>query len=305
MSPAASRLIRGSDMWGRTLQFLPQQDLKEGLLPWVIGVMLFLCTLSLTGALAIGSGLERWSASLTSNLTVQIAVQDIAERQRQTDSALRLLQATPGIESATVLADAEIMALLSPWLGDMPIGANLPIPTLIEVQLEPGSNLNTSALSERLKAAASGAQIDDHQAWMAQILDMAVVVQLLLGGVVLMVILSTIAIVIFGCRAGLATHKESIEIMHLMGAEDKTIATAFDIRYLSHGLKGGILGVIFAAASLWLLANMAERMGQGLISASLPVSENLWWLSFLPIAAAILTMFTARVTVRNALLEMM
>lgn len=292
-------------MWGRTLQFLPEQSLREGLLPWVIGVMLFLCTLSLTGALAIGSGLERWSASLTSNLTVQVAVQDPNERRMQTDAALKLLQATPGVAQATVLADAEIMALLSPWLGDMPIGANLPIPTLIEVELENGAALNSSALSERLRATAPGAQLDDHQAWMAQILDMAVVVQLLLGGVVIMVILSTIAIVIFGCRAGLATHHDSIEIMHLMGAEDKTISTAFDVRYLSHGLKGGLLGVLFAAGTLWLLSNMAERMGQGLISASLPITSNLWWLALLPVAAAILTMLTARVTVRKALLEMM
>lgn len=292
-------------MWGRTLQFLPEQNLREGLLPWVIGVMLFLCTLSLTGAMAIGSGLERWSASLASNLTVQIAVQDAGERKAQTDAALRLLEATPGVKDATVLADAEIMALLSPWLGDMPIGANLPIPTLIEVELEADSTLNPQALSERLRATAPGAQLDDHQAWMSQILDMAVVIQLLLGCVVVMVVLSTIAIVIFGCRAGLATHRDSIEIMHFMGAEDSTISTAFDVRYLSHGLKGGLLGVLFAAGALWLLSTMAERMGQGLISASLPVADNLWWLALLPVAAAAITMLTARVTVRKALLEMM
>ncbi|MBL4838640.1 MAG: hypothetical protein JKY34_13785 [Kordiimonadaceae bacterium] len=292
-------------MWGRTLQFLPIRAIREGLLPWVIGVMLFLCTLSLTGALAIGSGLERWSTSLTSNLTVQVAVKDAVERKLQTDAALKMLIATPGIAEASVLAEAEIMALLSPWLGDMPLGANLPIPTLIEVKLDGTSTLNAKALSERLKRTAPGAELDDHQAWMAHILDLAVVVQLLLGGVVLMVILSTVAIVIFGCRAGLATHRDSIEIMHLMGAEDKTISTAFDVRYLSHGLKGGMLGVLLAGASLWIISNMAEKMGQGLISASLPIAENLWWLVLLPVAAAGLTMITARITVRKALLEMM
>ncbi|MBL4639602.1 MAG: hypothetical protein JKY57_03635 [Kordiimonadaceae bacterium] len=292
-------------MWGRTLQFLPIQNIREGLLPWVIGVMLFLCTLSLTGALAIGSGLERWSKSLTSNLTVQIAVKDPVERALQTEAALKMLAATPGISGAQVLADAEIMALLSPWLGDMPLGTSLPIPTLIEVTLDAGTTLDPQALSERLKRTAQGAELDDHQAWMAQILDLALVVQLLLGGVVLMVVLSTVAIVIFGCRAGLATHRESIEIMHLMGAEDKTISTAFDVRYLSHGLRGGILGVILAGASLWLLSNMAEKMGQGLISATLPIADNLWWLALLPVAAAGLTMLTARITVRKVLLEMM
>lgn len=292
-------------MWGRTLQFLPEKSLREGLLPWVIGVMLFLCTLSLTGAVAIGKGLSSWSDSLSSNFSVQIVEKDQAERARQTNAALLLLNATLGVSEATVLAESEILELLSPWLGDMPINSDLPIPTLIEVKTEAGANINTRALAERLRATAPGAQLDDHQAWMTQILDLANIVQLLLLGVVFMVVLSTVAIVIFGCRAGLATHQDSIEIMHLMGAEDKTISRAFDVRYLSHGLKGGFVGVILAGAVLWLLSDLAVKMGQGLISASLPDVENLLWLALLPLFASILTMLTARITVRKALLEMM
>jgi len=292
-------------MWGRTLQFLPTKSLREGLLPWVIGVMLFLCTLSLTGAVAIGKGLASWSAGLTSNFSVQIVVKDPAERSVQTEAAIRLLNATPGIASTAVLAEADVLALLSPWLGDMPINSDLPIPTLIEVKLDGRSTVNTTALAERLRATAPGAQLDDHQAWMTQILELAGVVQLLLAGVVLMIVLSTVAIVIFGCRAGLATHHESIEIMHLMGAEDKTISKAFDVRYLGHGLKGGLVGVLLAGGVLWLLADLAQEMGQGLISASMPDASNLLWLALLPLSASLLTMLTARITVRKALLEMM
>lgn len=292
-------------MWGRTLQFLPEHSLREGLLPWVIGVMLFLCTLSLSGSIAIGNGLAKWSKSLTSNLTVQIVVADSAERQKQTDAALRLLNATPGIKTAHLLADADVMALLSPWLGEMPLGSGLPVPSLIEVELNPGAPVDKTALSERLKATAAGAQLDDHQAWMEQILDLATIIQLLLFGVVLMVLLSTIAIVIFGCRAGLATHRDSVEIMHLMGAEDKVIAQAFDIRYMGHGLKGGLLGVLLAGLALWLLAIMAEKMGQGLIQASLPSVSNLFWLAILPLVAAAITMITARITVHRTLMGLM
>ncbi|MBL4790263.1 MAG: hypothetical protein JKY60_14925 [Kordiimonadaceae bacterium] len=292
-------------MWGRTLQFLPDKNTREGLLPWVIGVMLFLCTLSLVSALAIGAGLDRWSEGLTSNFSVQIAVQNSAERATQTDAALRLLRATPGIETATVLADAEILELLSPWLGDMTANTSLPIPTLIEVRLEPEAAVNTAALAERLKVTAPGSQLDDHQAWMAQILDLAAVVQSLLAGVVAMVLLSTIAIVIFGCRTGLATHHESIEIMHLMGADDSTISRAFDIRYMAHGLYGGLFGVLLATATLWLLSSLAERMGQGLITASISETPDFLWLALLPLLSSLITMFTARITVRHALRELM
>jgi len=292
-------------MWGRTLQFLPKQNQREGLLPWVIGVMLFLCALSLTSALALGRGLERWSAGLTSNLSVQIVVDDAHERARQTEAALTMLRATPGVKEASVMATSDVIGLLKPWLGDMPSDTGLPLPTLIEVQLTKADAVNIKGLGERLRATAPGARLDDHQAWMTQILDLAGVVQLLLAGIVVMVVLCTVAIVIFGCRAGLASHRESIEIMHLMGAEDKTISKAFDERYLSHGLKGGLFGVLMAGLTLYVLIRLAAEMGQGLIQAGLPAASSLMWLALLPLMSGLITMITARITVRRALLELM
>lgn len=292
-------------MWGRTLQFLPKQHQREGLLPWVIGVMLFLCTLALVSGLALGRGLDRWSEGLSSNLTVQIVVEDAVEREHQTERALTLLRATPGVTSAYVLAESEVLDLLSPWLGDVPFDAGLPLPTLIDVSLSAPDAVHVAGLKSRLVATAPGAQVDDHQEWMTQVLDLAATIQLVLMGIVLMVVMSTIAIVIFGCRAGLATHRESIEIMHLMGAEDSMISKAFDERYLGHGLKGGLVGVLLAAGTLYLIAHLAKQMGQGLVTATLPEPGNLMWLALLPVFSAVLTMFTARVTVRRALAQLM
>lgn len=292
-------------MWGRTLQFLPAQKQREGLLPWVIGVMLFLCTLALVCGVALGTGLRSWSAGLTKNLTVQIVVEEADDRAAQTEAALTLLRATPGVTAASVLAEADVLALLSPWLGDVPFDAGLPMPTLIDVQLTEPEAVHIDGLKSRLATAAPGAQVDDHQAWMSQVLNLASVVQMVLIGIVLMVVLSTVAIVIFGCRAGLATHRDSIEIMHLMGAEDQMISRAFDERYLMHGLKGGLVGVLLATGTLYLVIQLAQKMGQGLITATLPDMTSLAWLALLPIFSAFITMFTARITVRRALTELM
>lgn len=292
-------------MWGRTLQFLPKAKDREGLLPWVIGVMLFLCTLAVACAFAVNSGVKQWSSGLQSNITVQIIVADETLRRTQTDAAVRMLNATPGIISADVLATSEVMSLVTPWLGELPLDAGLPVPNLIDVTLDPSANINLQALGERLRATADGAVIDDHQAWLEQILDLAAMIQIIMTAVVFMVVLSTIAIVIFGCRAGLATHAESIEIMHLMGAEDRVICRAFDMKYLIHGIKGGMLGVIFAGLTLWLTSRIAADIGEGLVSSVLPSNGNNLWLLLLPIAAAMLTMITARLTVNRALQDMM
>lgn len=292
-------------MWGRTLQFLPKAKDREGLLPWVIGVMLYLCALAISAAVAVGSGVEDWSRSLSSNMTVQIIVADEDERNQQTQAALRLLRATPGIASADVLASSEVMDLISPWLGDIPMDAGLPIPDLIAVKLRDGADINTVGLAERLVQTAPGAALDTHQDWLQQIIDLATILQVVMFAVVLMVVLSTVAIVIFGCRAGLATHAESIEIMHLMGAEDKTISSAFDLKYLVHGLKGGFFGILLAGLTLWLIGNIADDLSEGLVSAAVPATRDVLWLFVLPMFAALLTMATARITVRKALRDMM
>lgn len=292
-------------MWGRTLQFLPKSKDREGLLPWVIGVMLYLCALAIAAAVAVGSGVEDWSRSLSSNMTVQIIVADADERAQQTQAALRLLRATPGIASADVLASSEVMDLVSPWLGDIPVDAGLPIPDLIEVKLRDGADINAVGLAERLVQTAPGATLDTHQDWLQQIINLATILQIVMSAVVLMVVLSTVAIVIFGCRAGLATHADSIEIMHLMGAEDKTISNAFDLKYLVHGLKGGFFGILLAGLTIWLIGTMADDLSEGLVSAAVPATRDMFWLLILPAFAALLTMATARITVRKALLDMM
>ena len=292
-------------MFGSKIQFLPKGKQGENLLPWVIAVMLFLTTLALVTSLALGTGLDKWSRGLTTSLSIQVVGPDVEKRTSNTEDALKMLRATPGIESANLLADAEILTLLSPWIGDIPTGNGLPIPSLIEVRLISPDSVNIPALKQRLSALSPDIRLDDHQAWMVQIFKLASTVRWVLAAVVFMIILSTISIVIFGCRAGLATHRDSIEIMHMLGAEDNIIAKAFDERYMLHGLKGGAIGTAIAAFVMYMLSNLIESLGEGLISALIPAFSSLWWLLALPFLTCLITMLTARFTVKRALLNLM
>ena len=288
----------------RIPNFLPTAQEGDGLLPWVIGVMLFLTALAGAFFQGLSSGLDNWSRDLSTHITVQIVSPDTAERTRQTEAALRLLRATPGIRAANSMADSDVLALLSPWLGDIQQDSGLPIPNLVDVTLDNDVDVNISALTERLKATAPGASLDDPKVWLRQILRLATTVRILLVAIAVMVLLATAAIVIFGCRAGLATHRESIAFMHLMGAEDTMIAQAFDRRYLVHGLLGGLGGVLMAILAVVGLSHLAAGAGQGLISAIVPNTDTLLWLIGLPILSGMLALITARITVMRALKAM-
>jgi cell division transport system permease protein len=286
-----------------SLRLLPEGRESAGLLPWVIAVMVYLCALAIAGGAGLRSAAGSWTADLASTITVQVSATDPAERDRQAGLVAQALTTEPGVVRAVPLGQADTNKLLEPWLGTGNVTADLPIPKLIDVTLDPNNKPDMAALAARLKAVAPASSIDTHQQWLGQLSTFTRSVEWIANLVVVLVALATMAIVAFGTRAGLATHKPTIEILHLMGAEDQMIAQEFQWKYLWHGLKGGLLGLAAAAATIGLLAWLASRMTQGLMgSVDLPWGAYLI-LALLPVLAGVMTMITARQTVLRALKE--
>ena len=286
------------------VRFLPPGREGGGVLPWVIAVMMYLCALAAAAGIALNGALTEWSGDLTNRITVQITHADAAERARQTKAALARLADTPGVASARALADTEVADLLEPWLGSGNVTDDLPVPTLIDVVLDRDRRVDLDALAAQLAAVAPDAALDNHQQWLGRLLKLSGMLEFVAVSVVAVVVLSTAAIVVFGTRTGLASHRNSVEIMHLIGAEDRVIAGEFQYRYMLHGFKGGVIGVIAAGATLAGLGRLIGAVGEGLVPlvALSPVEFAL--LALLPFAASALTMLTARVTVRHALARM-
>src|SRR5581483_6590850 len=130
---------RIADWWLRLTarNDLPLRGDETGrFLPWVVAVMVFLATLALAAALAVGAAASRWQHDLSGSATVQIA----AVEQRSGGSldarvaaALDLLRRTPGIRRADPVSPETAAGLLAPWLGDVATLGDLPMPRLIDV----------------------------------------------------------------------------------------------------------------------------------------------------------------------------
>lgn len=286
------------------VRFLPPGREGGGVLPWVIAVMMYLCALAAAAGIALNGALTEWSGDLTNRITVQITHADAAERARQTEAALARLADTPGVASARALTDPEVAALLEPWLGSGNVTDDLPVPTLIDVMLDRDRRIDLDALAAKLARVAPDAQLDNHQQWLGRLLKLSGMLEFVALSVVAMVVLSTAAIVVFGTRTGLASHRDSVEIMHLIGAEDRIIAGEFQYRYMLHGFKGGVIGVVAAGATLAGLGRLIGAVGEGLVPLVALSPMEFALLALLPFAASALTMLTARVTVRHALARM-
>ena len=108
------------------------------------GAMAFLAVFALALALATGRLADRWSAELAGSVTVRVSA-PAAEQEARVQSALTVLQTTPGAGQPRRLPQEDVAALLEPWFGpDMPVDA-LPVPALIDLPVT-GRDFDTEGL---------------------------------------------------------------------------------------------------------------------------------------------------------------
>jgi cell division transport system permease protein len=285
------------------------RDASSRFLPWLIAFMVWLAAMALAVVMALSGLTQDWRQGLSGTLTVQITPmqgEDDRLLNRRVDSALGLLRRTPGIASADEIPKSRVIDLLEPWLGrDAVSGAlNLPLPRLIDVHLAPGAKIDSGALGAGLAAAVPGATLDDHGLWLDRLITLAGAVEGIAYAVLSLIAFVAVATVVYATRAGLAIHREAIELMHIIGARDGYIARQFQGQTFWLALSGGICGLALAALTIAGLGYLAARLEAGLLP---PIFLNpLQWaaLASVALAGAAISMATARLTVMRALRQM-
>lgn len=273
----------------------------------VIGVMAFLAALALGGVMIAQRSAESWQAGLLGRVTVQIlpeagASPDAGDR-REAEAALTVLRGTQGIASARILSDSENLALVEPWLGQGAAIADLPFPVLIDVRLAPGAVPDMDALAGALKKTAPHAVIDDHSRWATRLARTAGTVVWSALAILMLIAVATAATVAFATRAGLAANREIVQLLHLMGAQDATIARAFEFHYCLAALAASFCGAL-AAGLGFLAAGGLDEIGLSLVDFLPPLSlraNEFPWLLLIPFVSALIAWATARLSVIAAL----
>ncbi len=282
------------------------QDAHSLFLTWQIAVMVFLAVLAIGGILVMNATASRWDQGVGGTLTVQIAAtEDAKTDQRNLQEVLNVMAATSGIERYLVIDEARMMALLSPWLGPTAEAGDLPLPKLIDVGLANETKFDLKAFTRALQLKVPEATVDDHRIWLQKLVNLIRTVQLIAMAILIFIALATIGTVVFTTRTGLAVHKEAIEVLHLIGAQDSYIAGQFAGRAMILGLKGGIIGLTLGLPALLAVGYLAESLEDAALpNLSFGIIE---WAVFaaIPLGVAFLAMTTARSTVLRSLARML
>jgi cell division transport system permease protein len=297
-----------------------RRALGDRMLPALVAAMAFLAALALAGSTGASALARHWREGAATALTVQvpnpaepIPRQGDGPEETRLDRAMTVLRASPGVDTVHALTSAELADLLRPWLGDAEIGPALPLPAVVRVRLF-GADLDVPQLQRRLEAAVPGTLVESHGVWVRRLAVLARSLQLCAWLVLAVVAAVAAAVTTVATRAGLTARRESIEIIHGLGATDAYIAGRFASRATVLACLGALLG---AAASLPLLLTLASFTAPFVAGgadpdaapsalawllpgplASVP-SELLLGLPALPVVAAAIGFITAQMTVRR------
>lgn len=268
---------------------------------WIMAIMLFLTVLAAAfglGTLAAATLLDR---QIAGRLTVQIVEANEGARERDAAAALAAIRQTPGVARAEPVDRDQLTALLRPWLGEDGADPDLPVPAMIDVQMQGGSDNAVARLTSAVRAIVPTARIDRHESWMSPVSNFMQLMIGLAAGLVLLMAGATAAVVILVGRAGLDTHRDTIEVMHMLGSTDMQVARLFQRRIALDTLYGGVTGTVLAMVTIALIGSQLSGLGSDLVSG-IALSERDWvLLAGLPILFALLATVAARYAVLGAL----
>lgn len=278
----------------------------SGPMPWVIAIMMFLTLLAAATGLLLISAAQQGGEDIASRVTIQIIEPNPTRRLQQSQAVTRALRATPGLRQVKPVPDAQVRELLAPWLGGDLVDADIPIPALIDVTFErQPDKARLNQFSQRLRAIAPNIRIDSHATWLAPFFGLMRALILLSGGVLLLLLLATSATVILAVRSALNTHRETIEIMHMMGGTDIQAARLFQRRVALDALLGGAIGFGIAALTFWFISGRFAAVQSGLLVGTAMPWYGWLVLAIIPLAVTGLAMLMARLTVLSALKKML
>lgn len=249
---------------GRRWPVVPPDGRAGRSLVALIAILAFLASLAAGAAAIVAASSAGWREDLAREATIQVKPVAGRNLDDQVAAAAALARTVPGVREATPLPRAEAERLLEPWLGAGLDLSDLPVPRLVRLQLDPLGRPALRMLADRLRAEIPGASLDDHAAWRSRLVLAANTAIGLALASVLLVLAASAGAIAFATRGAMAGHRDVVEVLHFVGADDRFVARTFARRFARQGLVGGAIGAGAAALLLTAAASVfGSALGEG------------------------------------------
>ena len=278
--PAERRILSGSPL--------------RSITPWIVAVMSFTMLLVAACGLVTARAASELGGAIGQHfvLTVPAGAGDagaIAQRVRN----------LPGVSAAEAVSEEKMRATLGRWLGPTAKSADLPIPALVKFELAEGAD--AARLTRALVGAAPGGQVSSYEDNVAPLLSSLRLVKWIAVALVLLLGAAASSAVVLAARGAIDSHRQTVDVLHGIGATDHQVTRLFQYRIALDTLAGSLAGAAAAGAVMTAIAGgarwAAETSGLGL-SAS-----DLMLLGCLPLLLTLIATIAARAAILSALRE--
>ena len=288
---------------GATARLLPQGRLS-GPMPWVVAIMIFLTVMAGAAGIALNESAVTIGRAVANRLTIQVIEPEAEARDTLVARLRAKLSTMPGVTKVAVVPRAELMRNLEPWLGTDLDAAQIPVPALIDVDLS-GTARENDAAAQAIASAAHALspeiRTQPHAAYLAPVAALISTIGWIAMGVVALMVVATGCVVVLAAKGAHATHRGTIDVMHMLGATDGQVMRLFQRRMTRDVSFGAVLGLAGALLLVWLVGRSAGFMAGDLIGSVALPSWGWIVLALLPLLFIVVAWVAARMTLLRAL----
>lgn len=289
----------------RAARLLPQPRMG-GLIPWVIAILIALVVIAAAGGLSLRNLAETARADLASAVTVQVIEPNPDLREARGAAVVDALQGMELVRAVRLVPQDELAALLEPWLGEGARSGDVPIPVLVDVELvRRAAPDELAAITAALEGTVPGVRVDAQSDWLRPVYRALSALQWLALGLIGLIALATAAAVWLASRNALGQHRETVEIIHLLGGTDSQITRIFLGTVLREAAFGAIVGSALGLGAIWLLGRQFAALDSGMAGGGGLAALDWLVIAAVPVAGVLLALATARMTIAVALRDML
>lgn len=287
-----------------TPAFLAGTEAERGLLPggtlrgptpYVIAIMTFAMMIVAAAGLALANAAGIVAGAVEHRYVLQLPDGGAGKLQ----AAVKAAHGVRNIIGVEAVPEAEMRRTLEKWVGEGGLGEELPVPAIIHLDLQPGADV--AQIRNALSRAVPGARFIAEQATVQPLLGSLRALRWLAVALVLLMAAATSAAVVLAARGALDTHRNTIEVMHGIGATDEQVALLFQRKIALDALVGALAGGAIAALALLIIGGGGLAMASDLAGGPPLGAGDFVVLALLPLAAVVLATLVARFAVLSAL----
>ena len=284
-----------------------KSDINRAFLPFVAGFMVFMAALVLATSMIGRNIADDWDGRLSGSLTVQVmpdlkAKNQAADMVSRIDGVRGIIAAAPGVGSYRVVSLEDTHDMLRPFLGDIR-DFGLTVPRLITVEISRTIPLDLPRLKKAISDYSPLTRVESFDELIGPFQAALASARLLLG-IIVILILATVGVTIaYATKFGLLNNANVIEVMHMVGANDRFISGQFSNQMTKSAILGGSGGFVFAVIAVFAIRYIAAGMDFGLG----PRFGFGWiiyaYMAMIPIMAAVIAKVTALIVIRRTLMR--